>query len=60
MVEGFSIECREIRSGIALLLLNLSRSVIGPENTRHFFSQSDAKLTPITNWSFPFSHEFYF
>ena len=36
--------------GFALL-----RSVIGPEYSRHFVNQSDAKLNPIMTWSPAFS-----
>lgn len=37
--------------------LNLLRSVIGPENLRHFFNQSDEKLKPIMTWSPTFSRD---
>ena len=39
--------------GFALL-----RSLIGPENSCHSLSQSQAKLTPITTWSPAFSRAF--
>ena len=38
------------RCGYALL-----RSVIGPQNYRHFLNQSEAKLKSITPWSLAFS-----
>ena len=41
-----------IRDRISFALL---RSVIGPENSRHSFHQSDAKFEPITTWSPAFS-----
>ena len=34
--------------------LTLFHNVIVPENSRHSFNQSNAKLTPITSWSAAF------
>ena len=40
LVMKVSLDC----CGFALL-----RSVIGPENSRHFLNQSDTKLKPVKN-----------
>ena len=55
-LEQFSIEVNLMskvnRDCIGFPLL---RSVIGLENSRHFFNQSHAKLKPIVPWSLVFS-----
>ena len=48
-------ECRN-QSGIALV--SSLRSVIGPENSRQFLTQSDAKLKPMAPWSPAFSRPY--
>ena len=42
-------------SNLGLLCFVLLRSVVGPENSRHSFNQSNAKLKLITTWSSAFS-----
>ena len=42
-------------NNLGLLCFVLLRSVVGPENSRHSFNQSNAKLKLITTWSSAFS-----
>ena len=51
-IEQFPTECRISSEGLLVFLL---RSVIGLENSRHSFYQSDATLKQITNLSPAFS-----
>ena len=44
-----------VESNLGLLCFVLLRSVVGPENSRHSFNQSNAKLKLITTWSSAFS-----
>ena len=44
-----------VESNLGLLCFVLLRSVVGPENSRHSFNQSNAKLKLIKTWSSAFS-----